>query len=279
MKKYYLTTPIYYVNGAPHLGHAYTTIAADVMARHHRQRGDDVFFLTGTDEHGEPVALAAEREGVSPQELANRNAERFKALAPQLNASNDFFIRTSDEAHKAKVQEVLTRVKDAGYVYEGTYEGWYCPRCADFKNESEIAEGNTCPIHKIALTRAIGFALGIFPSLGSGFLLCGLAAWGLKLNQPIIQATGTLAYPLQLLLLLPFYRAGESLFGVPSIPLSIPVLLSRFFENIPRFLSEYGMTGVRGIIVWSLLAPVVLAVLHFSLRPLLRRAAARLGQD
>ena len=132
---------------------------------------------------------------------------------------------------------------------------------------------------KIALTLALGFALGIFPILGSGFLLCGFAAWGLKLNQPIIQATGTLAYPLQLLLLLPFYRAGESLFGVPAIPLSISVLLSRFFENIPRFLQEYGMTGVRGIIVWSLLAPAVLAVLYFCLRPLLRRAAARLGQD
>lgn len=132
---------------------------------------------------------------------------------------------------------------------------------------------------KIALTLALGFTLGIFPILGSGFLLCGLAAWGLKLNQPIIQATGTLAYPLQLVLLLPFYRAGEALFNVPAIPLSIPVLLTRFFENIPRFLQEYGMTGVRGIIVWSLLAPVVLAVIHFSLRPLLRRAAARLAKD
>jgi methionyl-tRNA synthetase len=91
---FYVTTPIYYVNASPHLGHAYTTIAADVLARHHRQRGEDVFFLTGTDEHGEPVAQAAEREGVSPRELADRNAERFKALAPVLGASNDFFIRT-----------------------------------------------------------------------------------------------------------------------------------------------------------------------------------------
>ncbi len=150
---YYVTTPIYYVNAAPHLGHAYTTIAADILARHMRQRGEEVFFLTGTDEHGEPVALAAEREGVTPKELADRNAERFKALAPQLNATNDFFIRTSDPRHVAKVQEFLTRVKDNGYVYEGTYEGWYCPRCADFKTESEIAEGNTCPIHRIELTR------------------------------------------------------------------------------------------------------------------------------
>src|ERR1700710_994773 len=99
-RSFYVTTPIYYVNGAPHLGHAYTTIAADVMARHHRQRGEDVFFLTGTDEHGEPVALPAEALGIAPQELADRNAERFKALAPMLNASNDFFIRTTDEAHK-----------------------------------------------------------------------------------------------------------------------------------------------------------------------------------
>jgi methionyl-tRNA synthetase len=150
---FYVTTPIYYVNAAPHLGHAYTTIAADVMARHHRQRGEDVFFLTGTDEHGEPVSLAAEREGVSPQELADRNAERFKALAPVLGASNDFFIRTSDAGHVERVAQVLERVKSAGHVYEGLYEGWYCPRCADFKSESEIAEGNTCPIHKIPLIR------------------------------------------------------------------------------------------------------------------------------
>jgi methionyl-tRNA synthetase len=149
---FYVTTPIYYVNAAPHLGHAYSTIAADVMARHFRQRGDDVFFLTGVDEHGEPVALAAEREGVSPQELADRNAERFRALMPRLNVSNDFFIRTTDPQHQAKVQEVLSRIRDNGHVYEGTYEGWYCPRCADFKSAAEIEDGNRCPIHKIELT-------------------------------------------------------------------------------------------------------------------------------
>src|SRR3954467_9948081 len=109
---FYITTPIYYVNAEPHLGHASTTIAADVVARHMRQRGEDVFFLTGTDEHGEPVALAAEAQGLTPKELAHRNAERFKALMPQLHASNDFFIRTSDPEHEAKVQEVLQRVHD-----------------------------------------------------------------------------------------------------------------------------------------------------------------------
>jgi methionyl-tRNA synthetase len=150
---FYVTTPIYYVNAAPHLGHAYTTIAADVMARHHRQRGEEVFFLTGTDEHGEPVADAAHALGIEPQELADRNAERFKALAPQLSATNDFFIRTTDPQHEAVVQEVLTRVRDNGFVYMGTYEGWYCPRCADFKADNEVDEGNRCPIHHIELTR------------------------------------------------------------------------------------------------------------------------------
>jgi methionyl-tRNA synthetase len=150
---FYITTPIYYVNAQPHLGHAYTTIAADVLARHMRQRGEDVFFLTGTDEHGEPVADAARALGIEPKELADINAEKFKALAPQLNASNDFFIRTSDEQHKLKVQEVLQRVHDNGHTYKGIYEGWYCPRCADFKVENEILEGNRCPIHEIVLER------------------------------------------------------------------------------------------------------------------------------
>jgi methionyl-tRNA synthetase len=150
---YYVTTPIYYVNAEPHLGHAYTTIAADVLARHMRQREEDVFFLTGTDEHGEPVAQAAERLGVSPRELADKNAERFRELAARLGATNDFFIRTSDPEHEAVVAEVVQRIHDNGHVYEGTYEGWYCPRCADFKTESELVEGNKCPIHLIELER------------------------------------------------------------------------------------------------------------------------------
>src|SRR5215203_4734619 len=117
---YYVTTPIYYVNGEPHLGHAYTTIAADVLARHMRQRGD-------------------------------RNAVRFKELAARLNATNDFFIRTTDPEHMAKVAEVVQRIYDNGHVYAGHYEGWYCPRCADFKTESELEDGNRCAIHKIVL--------------------------------------------------------------------------------------------------------------------------------
>jgi methionyl-tRNA synthetase len=148
---FYVTTPIYYVNGEPHLGHAYTTIAADVLARHRRQRGDDVFFLTGTDEHGEPVTQAAEKLGITPRELGDKNAIRFKEIAKAVNATNDFFIRTTDPEHIAKVAEVVQRIHDNGHVYAGTYEGYYCPRCADFKTESELEDGNRCPIHKIVL--------------------------------------------------------------------------------------------------------------------------------
>ncbi len=148
---YYVTTPIYYVNGEPHLGHAYTTIAADVLARHMRQRGEDVFFLTGTDEHGEPVAQAAEALGITPRELGDRNAIRFRELAERLNVTNDFFIRTTDPEHMARVAEVVQRIYDNGHVYAGHYEGWYCPRCADFKTESELEDGNRCPIHRIVL--------------------------------------------------------------------------------------------------------------------------------
>ncbi|HEX3618297.1 MAG TPA: methionine--tRNA ligase [Solirubrobacteraceae bacterium] len=150
---FYITTAIDYVNGEPHLGHAYEKIAADVIARHMRLRGEDVFFLTGTDEHGEPVADAAHAQGIEPQELADRNAERFRALLPRLNISNDFFIRTTDPEHEARVQAVMQRIYDNGYVYKGLYEGWYCPRCADFKVENEILDGNRCPIHEITLTR------------------------------------------------------------------------------------------------------------------------------
>ena len=116
-----------------------------------RQRGEDVFFLTGTDEHGEPVAQAAEALGITPRELGDRNAVRFRELAATLNVTNDFFIRTTDREHMEKVAEVVQRIHDNGHVYAGHYEGRYCPRCADFKTDSELEDGNRCPIHKIVL--------------------------------------------------------------------------------------------------------------------------------
>jgi len=146
--RYYITTPIYYVNADPHLGHAYTTIAADVLARYHRQRGDDVFFLTGTDEHGNKVAQAAAERGLSPKEHCDEVAEHFRVLTRQLNASNDFFIRTTDPGHEAFVQQFVLRLKDAGDIEKRTYGGLYCTACEGFYYERDLVDGK-CPIHQI----------------------------------------------------------------------------------------------------------------------------------
>lgn len=129
---------------------------------------------------------------------------------------------------------------------------------------------------KVALTLTLGLTLGIFPILGSTTLLNAFAAWLLKLNQPVIQAVTILVFPLQCLLLIPFYRTGEALFGGPSIPLSIPLIIQRFLENTGRFMADYGMTGVRGIIVWAMIAPPLGGLLYFILRKPLRVLAARL---
>ena len=144
---FYVTTPIYYVNSTPHIGHAYTTIAADILARHHRQRGEDVFFLTGVDEHASSVARVAAEQGLEPKEYADRILGVWQEVPRRVNATNDFFIRTSDDGHKAFVQDFLQRIYDAGDVYEGVYAGWYCVRCEAFKTEAELIDGK-CPIHR-----------------------------------------------------------------------------------------------------------------------------------
>jgi methionyl-tRNA synthetase len=143
---YYLTTPIYYVNSSPHVGHAYTTIAADVLARHRRQRGEDTFFLTGTDEHGSNIARIAEARGQDPKTFVDEMAEQWRELPRRVNASNDFFIRTTDPEHERFVQDFLQRMYDRGEVYEGTYSGLYCLSCESFYTEDELVDGR-CPIH------------------------------------------------------------------------------------------------------------------------------------
>jgi len=146
--RFYVTTPIYYVNSTPHIGHAYTTIAADVLARHHRQRGDETFFLTGVDEHASKVARVAAEQGLEPQEYADRIAVVWRELPERLNVTNDFFIRTSDDGHKRFVQDFLQRIYDNGDVYQDVYAGWYCVGCEEFKNPDELVDGK-CPIHEI----------------------------------------------------------------------------------------------------------------------------------
>lgn len=146
MPKFYVTTPIYYVNDKPHLGHAYTTLAADVLARWHRARGNEVFFLTGTDEHGAKVEQSAAAAGVSAGDFATANAERFKQTWASLGISYDYFIRTSEASHEAVVRTLLQRIYDAGFIYQGEYEGLYCVGCERFLKEDELVNGH-CPLH------------------------------------------------------------------------------------------------------------------------------------
>jgi methionyl-tRNA synthetase len=144
--RYYLTTPIYYVNSTPHIGHAYTTIIGDVLVRHQRQRGAETFFLTGVDEHADKVARVAAEQGLTPREFTDQIVGHWQELPRRLNASIDFFIRTSDEGHAQFVREFLQRIYDNGDVYEGVYAGLYCYGCEEFKTEADLVDGK-CPLH------------------------------------------------------------------------------------------------------------------------------------
>ena len=130
--KFYITTPIYYVNDLPHIGHAYTTILADVLARYHRLKGVPTFFLTGTDEHGQKVYRAAEKAGMSPQEQADTTVVRFRDLWKKLDITNDDFIRTTEDRHKNVVSRILQDLYDRDEIYKADYDGWYCVTCERF---------------------------------------------------------------------------------------------------------------------------------------------------
>ncbi|MDR2054718.1 MAG: methionine--tRNA ligase [Desulfovibrio sp.] len=147
MNSFFLTTPIYYVNARPHLGHAYSTIVADSLVRFHKMLGDDTFFLTGTDEHGDKIVQAAERQGCPPQKFVDEISARFQSLWPQLGIAHDRFIRTTEPGHKRVVQAFLQRVHDAGDIYFGEFGGHYCYGCERFYTEKELENG-LCPQHK-----------------------------------------------------------------------------------------------------------------------------------
>ncbi|WP_029166016.1 methionine--tRNA ligase [Aminiphilus circumscriptus] len=144
-KPFYVTTPIYYVNDVPHIGHAYTTIAADVMTRYRRMCGFDTFFLTGTDEHGQKIQRAAAAKGLTAQELADRTVVNFQELWKALGVSNDDFIRTTEERHRKVVQYIFATLLAKGDIYKGSYEGWYCVPCETYVPESQMGEERTCP--------------------------------------------------------------------------------------------------------------------------------------
>jgi methionyl-tRNA synthetase len=145
--RFFVTTPIYYVNDRPHLGTAYTMVVADSLARWHRLLGEEVLFLTGTDEHGLKVARAAEEAGLSPQAWADQMSDRFAQAWQSLGMTEDDFIRTTEPRHHAAVTAFMQAIYDNGYIRRGTYEGWYCVACEAYYAESELATAATCPVH------------------------------------------------------------------------------------------------------------------------------------
>ncbi len=144
MTKYYVTTPIYYINGLPHIGHAFTTVLSDAIARYHRLLGHDVFFLTGTDEHGQKAEKAARELEISPQELTDRIVPTFRDLWKLLNISNTDFIRTTEKRHREGVEEIFRRSHTNGDIYLGSYEGWYCTYDENFLTDGQLVDGK-CP--------------------------------------------------------------------------------------------------------------------------------------
>lgn len=152
-KKFYITTPIYYVNATPHIGHTYTTVAADILARFHRMIGDKTFFLTGTDEHGAKIEEKAWEAGMEPREFTNEISAKFQLAWDELNISNDRFLRTTEEGHMKAVQAALEYMYDKGDIYLGSYEGLYCTGCEQFWNEKDLIDGKLCPDHKIPAVR------------------------------------------------------------------------------------------------------------------------------
>lgn len=146
MKTFYATTPIYYVNDLPHIGHIYSTVVTDVLTRYHRLLGERTWFLTGTDEHGQKIERAAAAQGTAPIELANRVVERYHELYRRFGIANDDFIRTTEARHRRGVEEIVRRIEAAGDLYLDRHEGWYCASCEAFYTEKELVDGK-CPIH------------------------------------------------------------------------------------------------------------------------------------
>lgn len=144
-----ITTPIYYVNAKPHIGHTYTTIACDTLARYHRLNGEDVFFLTGTDEHGDKIVRAAEKEGMTPQQYTDEISGKFEATWKELHISNDDYIRTTQPRHKEVVQRVLQKLYDSGDIYLSSYRGKYCFGCERYLTDKELDENGNCPDHQV----------------------------------------------------------------------------------------------------------------------------------
>jgi methionyl-tRNA synthetase len=150
--KIYLTTPIYYANDKPHIGHAFTTLCADFLARYYRSIGKEVYFMTGLDEHGQKIVDTAEEAGKDPQIFVDELAEHYKKYWEQLNIKYDYFIRTTDKDHEEKVKEVFQKLYDQGDLYKGNYKGKYCVSCEAYYGDDDLIDNEICPIHKKPVT-------------------------------------------------------------------------------------------------------------------------------
>ncbi len=144
--KFYITTPIYYANAEPHIGSAYTTIAADILARWNKLQGNKIFFLTGTDEHGQKIQETAEKKSLQPQQFVDKIANKYKEIFKLLNISNDFFIRTTNKQHEKQVKKILQQLYDKKFIYKGKYESYYCVGCEQYLTKSDLVDGK-CPLH------------------------------------------------------------------------------------------------------------------------------------
>jgi len=185
MSTFYLTTPIYYVNALPHIGHIYTTVVGDTLARFRRMAGQEVYFLTGTDEHGQNIERAADREGIAPIALADRVVERYHELWREFDISHDDFIRTTEARHATGVAEIIRRIDAAGDFYVAPHEGWYCSPCETFYTEKELVGGERCPVHELPVERKreenLFFRLSKYQDR--------LLAWYDRPEQPVRPAT------------------------------------------------------------------------------------------
>lgn len=236
--KFYVTTPIYYVNAAPHIGHAYTTILADVLARYHRLRGTPTFFLTGTDEHGQKVQRAAEKDAMTPQQQADRTVGRFQDLWKKLDITNDDFIRTTEQRHVHVVQQILQSLFDRGEIYRAEYDGGYCVPCERFYTGRELETG-TC--------RECGRALEPIRETNYFFRMSAYQEWLLayirdnpKFIQPDFRRNETLGFLQQPLNDLCISRPKSRLSWGIELPFDRDFVTYVWFDALVNYISAIG---------------------------------------
>lgn len=237
-KKFYVTTPIYYVNAAPHIGHAYTTILADVLARYHRLRGVPTFFLTGTDEHGQKVQRAAEKGAMTPQQQADQTVGRFQALWKKLDITHDDFIRTTESRHVRVVQQILQTLFDHGEIYRAEYDGGYCVPCERFYTGREL-EAGTC--------RECGRALEPIRESNYFFRMSAYQAWLInyihehpKFIQPDFRRNETLGFLQQPLNDLCISRPKSRLSWGIELPFDHDFVTYVWFDALVNYISAIG---------------------------------------